>query len=76
MNPATINYLLRMLDSQYSHIVECSRRSKAAGERQRIYYSAAAMAVNAAISEAFTKPVCVLLGYDGKHSVAECPTLV
>ena len=75
MKPETVAYLLQMLDSQCAHIAECSRRSKAAGERQRQYYTGMATAVNTAISEAYTEPVAVFLNHDGKHSVIECPAL-
>ena len=75
MKPETISYLLQLLDSQHAHIAECSRRSKAEGERQRLYYTGLSTAVNAAISEAYTEPVAVFLNHDGKHSVIECPAL-
>ena len=75
MTPETIAYMLQLLDSQYQHIDTQRRRSKAAGERQRIYYSGVSVAVNAAISEAYTQPVCVICGADGNHSVVEAPAL-
>ena len=75
MKPETVNYLLSPLDSQYSHIADCKRRSKAAAERQRLYYTGVFTAVNAAISEAFSEPVAVFLDHRGRHSVIECPAL-
>lgn len=69
MKPETIAYLLALLDSQFAHIATQRRKSKAAGERQRIYYSGVYTAINAAISEAFTKPVCILVSPEGKHSI-------
>jgi len=72
MKPETTAYLLSVLNSQYAHIAEQARTSKAAGERQRHYYNGMRSMFEAVISEGYTDDSRMLsVSAEGVHFIVD-----
>lgn len=75
LKKSTINYIIKLLDTQYAHIAEQRSRSKAQGEQQRIHYAAMFQMANIAASEAFSSKERAFITVDsnGKHNFVCAP---
>lgn len=71
MTPETLAYILQVLDSQYQHIATQSRLSKAAGERQRLYYCGILHGCNLVVSDGYMLNRIITVDANGKHRLLD-----